>query len=116
MQAGAGSWRPLEVHPDRHSARSAGHSLPVLGGAGIFPVGCLATRKTKPQNLPMAFPPSNLPAGLGARVHHRELRPQHLAGRGRGHLRGKDRRRLRGAAGAGEGSHADVCWMSLSTI
>ena len=49
----------------------------------------------------MVIPPSSYAphAGLGARVQHRELRPQHLAGRGRGHLRGEDGWGLRGAAG-----------------
>ena len=38
-------------------------------------------------------------AGLRARVHHRELRSEHLRGPGHSHLRGKDVRRLYRPAG-----------------
>ena len=63
----------------------------------------------------MVIPPSSCaPAGLGARVHHRELRPQHFAGRGRGHLRGEDGWGLRGAAGVqlGFGDRRQVVTMT----
>lgn len=43
----------------------------------------------------------DLPAGLGARVHHCKLRPQYLGRGGCGDLGGEDGWGLLGAAGAG---------------